>query len=320
MSDVDPGPTSRLLELLSLLQARRQWTGPELAERLGTTVRTVRRDVERLRRLGYPVHAAIGAGGGYRLGGGGRAMPPLMLDRDEALAVAVCLRSTASESIAGGGEAAVRALAKLEQLLPSPLRHQVGAIGTMTARLGGGTSPVDPEVLVTLTRACRDSERLRARYRDRRGRETERRLDPHRLVVTARRWYLVARDVDQDAWRTLRVDRLLDVAGTGHRVTIEEPPDPVALVQAAISTAPYQHQARVALAAPLAAVEPRVPPTTGVLAAIDESHTMLTTGGDDLDGIVFHLLSLGVDFVVHEPPALREHIETLRRRLAGAVR
>jgi predicted DNA-binding transcriptional regulator YafY len=320
MVDDDPGPTGRLLALLSLLQARPQWSGPALAERLGVTVRTVRRDVERLRRLGYPVLAAIGTTGGYRLGSGGAAMPPLMLDRDEALAVAVCLRSTATESIAGGGEAAIRALAKLEQLLPAVLRRQVGAISTMTARLGGGSSPVDPEVLVTLTRACRDGERLRARYRDQRGRETDRRLDPHRLVMTARRWYLVARDVDRDAWRTLRVDRLLGVEATGHRVVIEDPPDPVALVQSAISTTAYRHQARVELAAPLADVEARVPPTTGILEALDAERTMLTTGGDDLDLIVFHLLALDVDFVVHEPPALRAHIERVRHRLARAVR
>jgi predicted DNA-binding transcriptional regulator YafY len=319
-NDDDPGPTGRLLALLSLLQGRAQWSGPELAGRLGVTVRTVRRDVERLRRLGYPVATAIGTTGGYHLGAGGRAMPPLMLDRDEALAVAVCLRSTATESIAGGGEAAVRALAKLEQLLPSTLRRPVGAIGAMTARLGAGGSPVDPELLVTLTRACRDGERLRARYRDQRGHETERRLDPHRLVTTARRWYLVARDVDRAAWRTLRVDRFVDVEATGHRVVIEDPPDPVALVQAAISTTAYRHQARVELAAPLAAVEPRVPPTTGILEPIDDQRTMLTTGGDDLDLIVFHLLTLGVDFVVHEPPALRDHITAVRARLAGAVR
>jgi predicted DNA-binding transcriptional regulator YafY len=190
----------------------------------------------------------------------------------------------------------------------------------MTARLGSGSSPVDPAVLVTLARACRDGERLRARYRDGRGRESERRIDPHRLVSTARRWYLVARDVDRAAWRTLRVDRLLDVEATGHRVVIEDPPDPVAFVQAAISTAAYRHQARVELAAPLAAVVPLVPPTTGILEPIGDDRTMLTTGGDDLDVIVFHLLTLGVDFVVHEPPALRDHIALVSRRLAAAVR
>jgi predicted DNA-binding transcriptional regulator YafY len=315
----DPGPTARLLGLLSLLQGRPEWSGPELADRLAVTVRTVRRDVERLRRLGYPVASDAGTAGGYRLGAGGRAMPPLMLDREEALAVAVCLRSTATESIEGGGEAAVSALAKLEQLLPSTLRRQVGTLARMTARLGGGASPVDPELLVTLTRACRDSERLRVRYRDVRGRESDRRLDPHRLVSTDRRWYLVARDVDRADWRSFRVDRLLTVAPTGHRVVIDDPPDPVAFVQAGITTRAYRHQARVELIAPMDVVAPLVPPNTGILEPIDGHRTMLTTGGDDLDLILFHLLSLGVDLVIHEPPALRDHAAVAARRLATAV-
>ncbi len=141
------GTTARLLEVLSLLQARPQWSGPELADRLGVTVRTVRRDVDRLRQLGYPVLADTGVAGGYRLGAGGRTMPPLMLDRDEAVAVAVCLRSTATETIAGGGEAAIRALGKLDQLLPPPLRRQVGTIGSMTTRLGAPGAPVAPDML-----------------------------------------------------------------------------------------------------------------------------------------------------------------------------
>ena len=149
-----PGTTERLLALLSLLQGRPRWTGPELADRLGVTVRTVRRDVERLRRLGYPVNAAIGVAGGYELGSGGRSMPPLMLDRDEAVAVAVSLRAAAGDMVAGGGEAAVSALAKLDQLLPPTLRRQVGALDAMTSRLGGTASPVDAELLVVLTRAC----------------------------------------------------------------------------------------------------------------------------------------------------------------------
>ena len=135
--DDDGGPTGRLLQVLSLLQARPRWSGPELADRLGVTVRTVRRDVERLRRLGYPVLADVGVVGGYRLGSGGRAVPPLMLDRDEAVAVAISLRAAAGDMVAGGGEAAVRALAKLELMLPSTLRRQVGALDAMTARLGG---------------------------------------------------------------------------------------------------------------------------------------------------------------------------------------
>ena len=241
-----------------------------MAEQLGVTVRTVRRDVERLRLLGYPVVATIGSGGGYHLGPGGRAMPPLMLDRDEAVAVAVCLRSAASDSIEGGGEAAVRALGKLEQLLPADVRRQVGTIGTMTERLDPGGHPVDPEVLVTLTRACRDGERLRVRYRDRRQRETERLLEPYRVVSASRRWYLVARDVEHGGWRTWRVDRLGQVEATGHRVELVEPPDAVALVQAALTTAPYQIQVRVELDAPLAAVAEVVPPTVATLTALDE--------------------------------------------------
>jgi predicted DNA-binding transcriptional regulator YafY len=319
VDDIDTGPTARLLGLLSLLQGRPHWSGPELADRLGVTVRTVRRDVERLRRLGYPVASDVGTAGGYQLGAGGRAMPPLMLDRDEALAVAVCLRSAATESIEGGGEAAVRALTKLEQLLPSPLRRQVGTLATMTTRLGSGASPVDPELLVTLSRACRDSERLHARYRDMRGRETERRLDPHRLVSTARRWYLVARDVDRADWRSFRVDRLLSVEATGHRVDVTDPPDPVTFVQAAITTLPYRYQARVELLAPVADVAPVVPPIIGILEPLDDRRTMLTTGADDLDAIVFHLLAIGVEFVVHEPPALRRHVAAAARRLAAAV-
>ena len=187
--------TARLLGVLSLLQSRPRWTGPELADRFGVTVRTIRRDVDRLRQLGYPIEAGTGLAGGYRLGTGGRAMPPLMLDRDEAVAVAVCLRSTATESLDGGGEAAIRALGKLEQLLPPTLRRQVGTIGSMTERLGTAIAAVSPELLVVITRACRDTERLKVRYSDAGGRESERTLDPYRVVSTARRWYLVAWDV-----------------------------------------------------------------------------------------------------------------------------
>jgi predicted DNA-binding transcriptional regulator YafY len=315
----DRDTTGRLLALLSLLQGRPRWSGPELADRLGVTVRTVRRDIDRLRRLGYPVHTEVGVTGGYALGSGGRAMPPLMLDRGEAIAVAVCLRSVATDSLAGGGEAAIRALGKLEQLLPPTLRRHVGALGSMTSRLGGGDSPVEPELLVTLSRACRDSERLRARYRDGRGRHSERTIDPHRLVQTPHRWYLVAHDRDRNAWRTFRVDRLLDVVATGHLVRLEHPPDPVPFVQQAITTAPYRHQARVELAAPIDDVRPLVPATAGALTPIDAERTMLTTGADDLRVIVFHVLGLGVDFTVHDPPSLRDELAALGARLTAAA-
>ena len=320
MDDDASGTTGRLLGLLSLLQARPAWTGPELADRLGVTVRTVRRDVERLRGLGYPVLGALGTAGGYRLGSGGRSMPPLMLDRDEAVAVAVSLRAAAGDMVAGGGDAAISALAKLEQLLPPTLRRQVGALDAMTARLGGSSSPVDAELLVTLSRACRDGERLRVSYRDRRGAESSRTLDPHRLVQTPRRWYLVAHDRDRGEWRTFRVDRLLEVAPTGHLVRVADPPDPVAFVQEAITRAPYRHQARVELLAALDDMRPRVPATVGLLEPIDAHRTMLVTGADDLHVLVFHLVALDVEFVVHEPAALREECAAVGRRLTAAGR
>ena len=316
-ADADPSTTGRALRLLSLLQARPRWSGPELADRLGVTVRTVRRDIRRLRDLGYPVSTEAGAGGGYRLGAGGRAMPPLMLDRDEAIAVAVCLRS--ADPSAGGGEAALRALGKLEQLLPSALRRQLGALGSMTAQLGRRDTTPDPALLVTLSRACRDGERLRARYRDGRGQESERTLDPYRLVQTPRRWYLVAHDRGRAGWRTFRVDRLLEVHPTGHLVRLVDPPDPVAFVQRAITAAPYRYHARIELAAPLDALRVRIPPTVGVLEPIDDEHTMLTTGADDLHAIVVHVAGLGVDFRIHEPDALRAAAGAMARRLARAA-
>jgi predicted DNA-binding transcriptional regulator YafY len=303
--------TGRLLGLLSLLQARPRWSGRQLSERLGVTIRTVRRDVDRLRQLGYPIEADAGPAGGYRLGAGGAAMPPLMLDRDEAVAVAVSLRSTATESIDGGDEAASRALGKLEQLLPTPARRQIATIASMTDRLGADPAPVSADVLVTITRACRDAERLRTRYRDSDGRESERTLDPYRVVTTARRWYLVARDRGRAAWRTFRIDRMSDVVATGHRVDIVDPPDPVAFVQAAITTAPYRYRARIEIAAPVAEIAALIPPTVGILEPVDDETTILTTGADNVDVLAFHLVSLGFPFRVLEGDALRTRLREI---------
>ena len=321
--DDELGTTGRLLAVLSLLQARPQWTGPELADRLGVTVRTVRRDVERLRRPRVPGRRRHGVTGGYHLGAGGRAMPPLMLDRDEAVAVAVCLRSTATDSIAGGGEAAIRALGKLEQLLPPTLRRQVGTIGSMTAPpRRRRRRRCRPTCWSTITRACRDSERLRVRYRDARGRESDRTLDPHRVVSTARRWYLVAHDRDRDEWRTFRVDRFVDVGRPVTGSTIVDPPDPVAFVQAAITTAPYRHRAvRRARGADRRAGRRSCRRRVGVLEPIDDRRTLLTTGADDLDLLAFHLLASASTSSSASRRALREHVAAAgRRRLAAARR
>lgn len=201
--------SARLLRLLSLLQAHREWSGADLADRLGVTSRTVRRDVDRLRELGYPVNASPGTGGGYHLGAGAE-LPPLLLDDDEAVAVAVGLRTAAGQGIEGIGETSVRALAKLEQVLPSRLRRRVGALNAFTVPMLRGPQPsaVDPGVLTELANLCRDAERLRFEYSDHGGASSRRTVEPHRLVCSERRWYLVAWDIDREDWRTFRADRI----------------------------------------------------------------------------------------------------------------
>jgi len=238
--------TSRVLQLLGLLQSRRVWTGEELAERLAVTTRSVRRDVERLRDLGYPVHASKGHGGGYQLGAGA-ALPPLLLDPDEAVAVAVCLRLAAGGSVAGVGESALRALSKLDQVMPARLRSQVAAVhdATVTLPSNYSDSPVEPEVLMTLARACRDREHITAGYVDRAGSVTERRLEPYQLVTTGRRWYLLAYDRDRQDWRSLRLDRMADVRALGSTFTPRQAPDAAAYVRHSISASPYRYVARV---------------------------------------------------------------------------
>src|SRR6266487_1232226 len=195
--------SARLLRLLSLLQARRDWTSTELATRLGVTTRTIRNDVDRLRRLGYPVDARPGVAGGYRLGTGG-ALPPLLLDDDEAVAVAIGLRTAATGSIAGIEETSVRALAKLQQLLPARLRHQVSAFQSYALPMPAHGPQVDPDVLTMIASACRDHERLRFDYRAHSGAASRRSVAPYRLVNERRRWYLVAWDSGRNDWRTFR--------------------------------------------------------------------------------------------------------------------
>lgn len=217
--------SARLLRMLSLLQAHREWSGAQLADRLGVTARTVRRDVDRLRELGYPVNASPGTGGGYQLGAGAE-LPPLLLDDDEAVAVAVGLRTAAGQGIEDIGETSVRALAKLEQVLPHRLRRRVSALNAFTVPMlrGPRSSAVDPAVLTELAHLCRDAERLRFDYRGHDGTATRRTVEPHRLVCTERRWYLVAWDLDRAGWRTFRVDRLTPRPPHGPRFAPREPP------------------------------------------------------------------------------------------------
>jgi predicted DNA-binding transcriptional regulator YafY len=312
--------SSRLLELLSLLQARREWSGADLADRLEVGPRTIRRDMERLRRLGYPVHATRGVAGGYRLGAGA-SLPPLLLDEEEAVAVAVGLRTAASGGVAGIEETAVRALAKLELLLPNRLRRRVGALGAATVPYPASGPTVDASALATIAAACRDHERLRLRYRAHDGATSRRLVEPHRLVHTGRRWYLVAYDTGRAGWRTFRVDRIEPPLATERRFVPRPPPaeDVAAYVAQGVSAARDRYQARIVLRAPIERVQSRVPPTVGTLEAIDERSCLLRTGSDWLGGLAVYIAEIGVDFEVLDPPELVERVRELAGRFARAT-
>jgi predicted DNA-binding transcriptional regulator YafY len=312
--------SSRLLELLSLLQGRRDWPGGELADRLEVSQRTVRRDVDRLRRLGYPVDSLTGPAGGYRLRAGG-ALPPLLLDDEEAIAIAVGLRTAARASVAGIEETAVRALVKLEQVLPKHLRSRVAALGSATFTLAAGGPTVDPQHLTVIAAACRDSERLRFAYRSRDGAETRREVEPQALVNHGRRWYLVAWDRGREDWRTFRVDRLARPASTGVRSSPRSLParDAAAYVERSISGAPNRFDAVVTLHAAADEIAARVPAHLGIVEPIDARTCTYRTGDDDLRWLALRITMLGVDFEVHEPPELVEHLRALAERLVRAA-
>jgi predicted DNA-binding transcriptional regulator YafY len=309
--------SARLLQLLSLLQARPEWSGADLAERLEVTVRTLRRDMAKLRGLGYPVWSVPGVAGGYRLGAGA-ALPPLLLDDEEAVAVALSLRTAATQSVTGIGEASVRALAKLEQVLPSRLRERAAAIGQATVPLAGPGPVVDAEALTTMARACRNRERLDFGYRDRDGNVTARHTEPHRLVQAGYRWYLVARDTDRADWRTFRADRIVAARPTGVRFVPLDPPDAAAFVARAVTTAPYRYQARILLHAPAEVIAGHVPPSVGILEPAGAGQCVLVSGSDSLDALAFHTTTLDVDYEVLEPPELAERLSVLAARLATA--
>lgn len=314
--------SARLLRLLSLLQSPRDWTGAELADRLEVSTRTVRNDVERLRNLGYPVHGTRGNVGGYRLGAGA-ALPPLLLDDEEAVVVTVSLRTAAGGAISGMEETALRALSKLEQVLPSRLRRRVNALQTYTVPVPRDSEgpAVDAEVLTTLAGVCRDHERLRFDYLSHSGSATRRTVEPHRLVNWGRRWYLLAWDVERADWRTFRVDRLTPRVPTGPRFTPRELPDAdvAAYVSRRASAAAWRHHARVTVHAPAEVVTDRVNPAVGMVEVVDANTCVLETGADSLDTLAVYLGMLGVDFTVTELPELVAHLRDLTARYARAT-
>ncbi len=312
---------SRLLSLLSLLQGRRDWPGAELADRLEVSGRTVRRDVERLRGLGYPVESLTGPAGGYRLRAG-TAMPPLLLDDDEAIAIAVGLRTAARASVTGIEETSLRALVKLEQVLPEHLRRRVRALSSATVTLPADGPTVDPQSLTLIAAACRDSERVRFAYRGRDGVASRREVEPHALVNLGRRWYLLAWDPGREDWRTFRVDRLSKPAPTGARFTARNPPanDAAAYVAQRLSAAPQRYEARLTLHAPAEAIRERMPSAWGTIDPIDDRTCEYRTGDEDLHWLALRVAMLDVDFDLHEPPELAEHLLVLARRFRRAAK
>jgi predicted DNA-binding transcriptional regulator YafY len=312
--------SARLLRLLSLFQAQRYWSGAALAERLEVTARTLRRDVDRLRTLGYPVNSTSGAAGGYQLGAGA-TLPPLQLDDDEAVAVALGLRTAASGSVAGIEESSVRALAKLEQVLPERLRRRVAALNAFIVPLANAGPTVDAAALSAIAGACRDSVKLRFGYQSRDGATSRREAEPHRLVHTGRRWYLIAWDLDRNDWRTFRVDRIEPRLSTGARFTPREPPDGdfAAYASRSVAYAPYPYRARVKLHAGVELVAERIPASVGMLEAIDDHTCLLHTGGFSLDSLSVWMALIGFDFEVQDPPELAQRVRLLADRFRKAA-
>ncbi|MFC4904527.1 helix-turn-helix transcriptional regulator [Kocuria oceani] len=311
-------PTRRVLRLLSLLQSRPVWTGPELAAELGVTVRSVRRDVDRLRELGYPVPADRGHGGGYRLGRG-RRLPPLLLQPEEAVAAAVGLRLAAASGIDGLGEAALRTLTTLDQLMPPGLREEVSAVaGAVDAVVPPGPS-VDADVLVLLARAVRTRVLVRLDYETRDGRRAERRIEPYRVLSLGRRWYLFAWDADRDDWRTFRLDRIHGARTTTFRFVPRPVPDVEEHVRRSVTTWAYAHTVRVRLLVPLERAGEVVPPQAGRLTADGPGACVLEAGGDDLAGIALHLVRTGFELEVLDPPELTAVLQEMGRRMLRAV-
>jgi predicted DNA-binding transcriptional regulator YafY len=310
--------TVRVLRLLALLTSARSWRGEDLAARLGVTTRTVRRDVERLRELGYRVDAAPGPAGGYVLGPG-TDLPPLLLDEEAAVTVAVALHLAASGAVGSAEEAAVRATSAVEQVLPARLRRRVAALQSATVSLPAGGPAVDAGLLGVLALACRDGEQLRFSYTDRDGTGSRRHVEPYRLVCAGRRWYLVARDLDRDDWRSFRVDRLAEPLPTGVRSRPVDPPDAARYVSEGTAAGPYRWRARVVLQAPADVVAAQVPATAAVVEALDDERCLLLTGADRLEVIVAHVLLLATPFTVLEPPELRERCRMAAGLLAAAA-
>ncbi|WP_137724168.1 helix-turn-helix transcriptional regulator [Prescottella subtropica] len=316
-------PTGRALQLLSLLQTHRFWRGAELADRLGTTERTVRRDIDRLRELGYPVDATTGRHGGYRLAAGAH-LPPLVLDDDEAVAVAVGLRYAAEAAIGGIEETALRALAKIGQLLPHRLRRRVSAVqSSVTSIRAADGDVVDPDALSVLSAACRDHEDVRFHYRRHDGDTGRRFVQPHHLVTAGRRWYLVAWDPDRDDWRIFRLDRLSEPRTVGSRFTPRRIPgdDAADFVARSLGSMPRHHDATLAVTAAVTDLDDALRWVDHTLLEVGENSCIVHIRGDDLGwlALVVAGITLTAPVTVVDSAELADRVRQLAARLAAAT-
>jgi predicted DNA-binding transcriptional regulator YafY len=314
-------PTSRILRLLSLLQTHRFWSGVELADRLEVSARTLRRDIDRIRELGYPVKASRGIAGGYQLQAGA-SLPPLLLEDDEAIAIAVGLRTATGGSVAGIEEASLRALAKLEPVLPARLRRRVHALGAFTVPLTyRRPATIDAETLITIAQACRDDERLQFEYRRRDGQAASRAVEPHRLVSVGQRWYLVAWDGHRQDWRTFRVDRLESPRTSGARFAARPLPaaDAATFVRESLVSMPVRYEARLTVQAPAeVVVEQARRFGKATVAGLDDRSCTLRLSGDSLPWLGACVLLLEADFTVDAPPELAAWLERTADRIERA--
>jgi predicted DNA-binding transcriptional regulator YafY len=312
--------SARMLRLLSLLQTHRFWTGGELADRLEVTERTLRRDVERLRDLGYPVSASPGVGGGYQLEAGS-ALPPLLLDDEEAIAIAVGLRTAAGGAVAGAEEVSVRALAKVVRMLPPRLRRRADALAAATVPVvfGGGPT-VDAAALAVLSGAVQDTERVRFGYAPREGEPSSRHVEPHRLVILGRRWYLVAWDLDRVDWRTFRVDRLSDPRSTRWRFEPREVPggDAAAYVQSQLRSIQTRYEVEAVIDLPADAVQGMVE-RWGTVEPVTDTSSRLRMSVDQLEWPAMVLAASGASFRVVGPPELVAYVADAGRRFTEAT-
>lgn len=313
--------SSRALRLLSLLQGRRYWSGVELAAQLEVSERTLRRDVDRLRELGYPIQAHRGVEGGYQLAAG-TAMPPLVVDDDEAVALVLGLLATAPGGVEGIAESSVRALAKLVPVLPSRVRRRVEALRsvTLTAAWSPTGPSVDPEALTTIARACRETERLRFSYTAADGAASSRHVEPFRLVAVGRRWYLVAFDLIRNDWRSFRLDRLIAPRATGARFRPRELPaeDAADFVRAGIDQRPASHAIEAIVHQTASTVRARVG-RWATVEPVGDHKCRLRMTADSLDWPIMALGAVDADFDVVGPPELLDELAARSRRFDRAA-